>query len=101
MNTTLNITSLVFTMPARNSTVTYVDVPMHAISPTEIFIILSLFVLLSYWYIKVHRDKEKYSAWKNPNGRIINLYYKVKLFFWLYVAIIIILGLIQTFYMRG
>ena len=88
-------------MPARNSTITYVDVPMHAISPTEIIIILSIFVFLSYWYIKVHKDKEKYSAWTNPNGRTINLYKKVKIFFWLYVAVVIILGLIQALYMRG
>jgi len=96
-NTLINLTIPTQTRPP----VEYVNVTTHAINPYEIILILGMFATLSYLYVMVRKDKEKYSAWKNPNGRTINLYKQVKIFFWLYVAIVIILGAVQAFFLRG
>lgn len=74
------------------------NITKHAVSGGEIFLIIAIFIFLAYWYIRVSKDKEYYTKWKNPNGREINLYKKVRLIFWLYTAIVVILSIIQIIY---
>ena len=81
----------------RDMPIQYVTETHHAISFGEIVFVAALFIFMAYWLIKVSRNKEYYEHWKNPNGREVNLYKKVRLLFWLYTAAVIILGLIQSY----
>lgn len=81
----------------RDVGIQYVTETHHAISLGEIIFVVSVFLFLAYWLIKVSRNKEYYEHWKNPNGNEVNLYKKVRLFFWLYTGAVIILGLIQSY----
>ena len=81
----------------RDMPIQYVTETRHGISMFEIVLVVAIFVFLAYWLVRVSKDKEQYTAWKNPNGTEINLYKKVRLFFWLYTAAVIILGLLQSY----
>lgn len=99
-NITINLSNM--NVPYfRDPEIQYVTESHHAISFGEIFIILALFIFLAYWLIRVSRNREYYTHWKNPNGKEINLYNKVRLFFWLYTAVVIIAGLLQAYLTAG
>lgn len=66
------------------------------ISLGEIYTIFIIFIFMCYWYIKVHKDVNYYQNWVNPRGRVVNLYKIIKYLFWTYVAMVMILGMIQT-----
>jgi len=68
---------------------------VHAINTGEIILISAVFIFLAYWYIRVTKNKEQYESWTNPNGTTLNLYKKVRGLFWIYVGIVIILGILQ------
>lgn len=85
----------------RNIPIQYVTETRHAISFGEIAIAIAGFIFLAYWLVRVSKNKEYYTVWKNPNGKIINLYKTIKLLFYGYTAIIIILGLLQIYLTKG
>jgi hypothetical protein len=92
MNETIVASIKNLTMPRREvyHEVTYTQ--QRLFNMPEIVIISGLFILLSYWYIKVTKNKELYERWVNPNGKEINLYKIVRRIFWAYVATIIVMG---------
>jgi len=81
--------------------VQYTTTTIHAISPFEIILVLVGFIFLSYWLIKVRRDKEKYSKWINPNGREVNLYKIINITFYVFISVVIIGGILQILLSRG
>jgi hypothetical protein len=81
----------------RDMPIQYTTTAVHAISPFEIILIASIFIFLSYWLVRVTRNKEYYEHWKNPNGNEINLYKKVRLLFYLYVGIVILTSCLQIY----
>lgn len=78
-----------------------VEYTYHAISPVELFIVIVSFIIMSYYYIKIRKYKERYIEWVNPSGRVINLYTLITRLYWVYVATIIILGIIQIIIFPG
>lgn len=95
MDNTFNITKI--------STPQYVEVEIttHAISIPEIVLIVGTFIFLTYWLIRVRRDKEKYTRWTNPAGREINLYKLINILFYTFISIVIIGGIIQIIISGG
>ena len=85
----------------RDMPVQYVTEARHGISMFEIILVGALFIFLAYWLIRVSKNKEYYSKWKNPSGTEINLYKKVRIFFWLYTGAVIILGVLQIILTSG
>jgi hypothetical protein len=67
----------------------------HLFNIPEILLIFAIFTFLAYWYIRVSKSPEEYKAWKNPNGREVNLYRLIRWIFWIYVVMVIILCGIQ------
>lgn len=86
-------------VPGRPS-IQEVTVTTHAISPTEASLAFLVFVFLAYWYVRVTKNPGLYKEWKNPNGRVINLYQKVRMFFYIYVGLVIVLGIVQILLFR-
>lgn len=95
---TLNYTATQLVPQYRDMPIQYTTQTIHAISPLEIIIILAGFIFLAYWLVRVTRNKEYYEQWKNPNGNEINLYKKVRLFFYLYVGIVILTSCLQIYF---
>ena len=79
----------------------YVMETHHAIGLDEIVMAAAGFIFLSYWLIRVTKEKEYYSKWINPSGNEINLYKKVRVMFYIYTATIIVLGLVQIYLNNG
>jgi len=61
----------------------------------SMILIIGLFIFLAYWYVKVNKNKEHYKNWTNPNGNKVNLFKLIRIIFWSYVGIIIVLGTIS------
>jgi len=87
MNDTFN-----FTIPQPTRVTEYVVQEQHVFSMSEIVIVISLFIALSYFYVIITKDKDKYEKWINPNGHEINLYTIVRRVFWAYVAMVVVFG---------
>lgn len=87
-----NITNL--TTPVRPQ---YVVTQQHFFSVGEIMLILGLFAILTFWYIEVSKNREKYEHWKNPRGKEKNLYLIVRILFRAYVILVILLSFIAIF----
>jgi len=83
-----------FSMPTRGS-VTYINQTVHAVSLFEIIFAILAYGVLVYFYVKVNNEKEKYSAWTNPKGRVINLVKLLKFFMYLYPVVVILLVIIK------
>jgi hypothetical protein len=94
MNDTLNITFNITNayLPREPQ---YIITQQHLFGATEIFFILGLFVLISYWYIRVTKNKAQFEKWVNPNGREVNLYKIIRRIFWAYVVTVIIFGALE------
>lgn len=75
----------------------YVTYQVHAISPVEIFIAVAGFALLSYYWIKVNKDKTHYEQWTNPKGRVVNLYKILKILMIIYPILVVALGFLQIY----
>lgn len=96
LNITGNFTGLI-TPGYRDLPLQEVTYTHHAISPIEIILILAGFIFISYWLVKVTRNKEYYEHWKNPSGNEVNLYKKVRILFYLYVGIVILSSCVQIY----
>jgi len=102
--TALNITLNNMTIPLtgyRDNGIEYVTIAKHTIGLGEVILAIIGFIFLSYWLIRVSKNKELYTHWKNPNGREINLYSKVRLFFWLYTGVVILTAILQILFTNG
>ena len=94
-NLTFNLTTLNAPINPRFQAAGYTMVKHNAIALPEIVLMVGIFIFLAYWYVRVTKNREQYTSWTNPNGRIINLYKKVRLIFWVYTVGMIILSIIQ------
>lgn len=88
-----------FTLPQyaskANNSIAYVTETRHAFSLGETVLVAAVFIFITYWVIRVRRNKEYYEHWKNPEGREVNLYKKINLLFYLFIGIVIIGGCLQ------
>ena len=93
-----NITQV---QPFRDLPIQYTTTTVHAISPIEIILVAAGFIFLSYWLIKVRRNKEHYSKWMNPSGREVNLYKIINITFYAFIGVVILGGILQILLSRG
>jgi len=99
-NLTFDITQIQ-AQPYRDLPIQYTTTTVHAISPIEIILVAAGFIFLSYWLIRVRKNKEQYTNWTNPNGRVVNLYKIVNITFYAFIGVVILGGILQILLSRG